>query len=163
MRNKNVVNYGVVDNVKPKQPMLNISGVTPPTNPESNSNQRANNPGTRNQGNINQGNNYNANPKPAPYRRKFAPLGKNLESAFRELLANKLITLPNMRDFEPQVKPPWWNDAHYCEYHINKGHCTNDRLRLKNLFQDLIDNGNIMVDGHKTNDDHEAFKSPLPN
>lgn len=33
MRNKNVVNDGVVDNVKPKQPMLNLSDVTPPTNP----------------------------------------------------------------------------------------------------------------------------------
>lgn len=93
--NKNVVNDGVLDNVKAKQPMLNLSDVTPPTNTQSNINQRTNtqgntnqrpsNLGTNNQGNINQGNinqGNNPNTKPIPYRRKFAPLGQTLESAF---------------------------------------------------------------------------------
>lgn len=68
-----------------------------------------------------------------------------------------------MRDFEPQVKPPWWNDTHHCEYHRRKGHRSNDCLRLKNLVQDLLDKGDITVDGHKTNDDHVAFRNPLLN
>lgn len=31
------------------------------------------------------------------------------------------------------------------------------------MVQYLLDKGDIMVDGHKINDDHEAFKNPLPN
>lgn len=27
----------------------------------------------------------------------------------------------------------------------------------------MIEKGDIMVNGHKTNGDHEAFKNPLPN
>lgn len=68
-----------------------------------------------------------------------------------------------MRDFEPQVKLSWWNDAHYCEYHRNKWHRTHNFLRLKNLVQDLLNNSDIMIDGHKNNDDHEAFKNQIPN
>lgn len=34
---------------------------------------------------------------------------------------------------------------------------------MKHLIQNLIDNGTITVDGHKTNESHLAFKTPLPN
>jgi hypothetical protein len=34
---------------------------------------------------------------------------------------------------------------------------------LWNLVQDLIDNGTITIKGHHTNNDHQAFKNPLPN
>lgn len=71
--------------------------------------------------------------------------------------------MPATRNFEPQVKPPWWNESHYCDYHRNKGHNTNNCMRLKNIVQDMIDKGDIMVDDHKTNGDHEALKNPLPN
>lgn len=36
-------------------------------------------------------------------------------------------------------------------------------MRLKNIVQDMINKGNLIVDVHKTNGDHEAFKHPLPN
>lgn len=36
-------------------------------------------------------------------------------------------------------------------------------MRLKNIVQDMIDRGDLTVDGLKTNGDHGAFKNPLPN
>lgn len=36
-------------------------------------------------------------------------------------------------------------------------------MRLKNIIQDMINRGDLTVDGLKTNDDHDAFKIPLPN
>jgi hypothetical protein len=33
---------------------------------------------------------------------------------------------------------------------------------LRDLVQDLIDNGTITIEGHCTNEDHQAFKNPLP-
>ena len=42
------------------------------------------------------------------------PIGESLESALRKLIIKKLITLPKVRDFEPKVKPSWWNDDDYC-------------------------------------------------
>lgn len=39
----------------------------------------------------------------------------------------------------------------------------NDCMRLKNIVQDMIDWGDLTVDGLKTNGDHRAFKNPFPN
>ena len=61
-----------------------------------------------------------------PKKRTFTPLGESLESALRKLITRKLITLPEVRDYEPTVKPSWWRDEDYCEYHRGKGHNTND-------------------------------------
>lgn len=36
-------------------------------------------------------------------------------------------------------------------------------MRLKNIFQDMIDKGDLTIDSHKTNGDHKAVKHPLPN
>lgn len=138
MRNKNIINDDVVDthNVKLKQPVLNLSENSTPTNNPKNK----------------------PKPAPTPYQRKFTPLGQSLKSTFKELLPNKLITLPDTQDFKPQVKPSWWNDTYHCKYHRSKGHRTNDYKILKNLVQDLLDKGDIIVEGHKTNHDHEYLK-----
>lgn len=143
-RNRNIVNDGIVNNnnVKPKQPVFNLSNHTTT---------------------IQQDNN-----KPKPtfnnlFCRKFTNIGEPLGSALKTLLANKLITLPEARDFEPKVKPTWWNDNHYCDFHRNKGHQTDDCQWLKHVIEDLIDNGVITVDGHKTNELHTTFETPLPN
>jgi hypothetical protein len=39
----------------------------------------------------------------------------------------------------------------------------NNYQELRNLVQDLIDNGTITIEGHHTNNNHQAFKNPLPN
>lgn len=81
----------------------------------------------------------------------------------RELLANGLITLLEAINWEPKVKPSWWNDADYCDFHNNKVHKMNDCMQLKHLVQYLIENKKVYVEGHQTNNYHSAFKIPLPN
>ena len=66
-----------------------------------------------------------------------------------------------MRDYEPTVKPSWWLDEEYCEYHRGKGHKMNDCQRLKNVIQDLVESGEVKINGHTTNDTHTEFKDPL--
>lgn len=63
----------------------------------------------------------------------------------RELIANELITLPKARNWKPKVKPSWWNDVDYCNFHKNKGHKTNDCIQLKHLVQDLIDSKKVFI------------------
>ena len=66
-----------------------------------------------------------------------------------------------MRDYELTVKPSWWQDEDYYEYHRGKGHKTNDCQKLKNVIQDLVESGEVKINGHTTNDTHTIFKDPL--
>lgn len=91
------------------------------------------------------------------------PLGQSLESVLKELLDEKLIQLQEARNWDPQVKPSWWNDLHYYHYHQNKGHMTKNCWQLKHAVQDLIDQKKVFVEGHQTNKYHTMFKNPLPN
>lgn len=90
-------------------------------------------------------------------------MGEPLENALRTPIANKIITLPNSRPYEPQLKPPCWNDVHHCEYYRNKGHKATKCMRLKHVVQDLIDYVTIKVDGPQNNEDHTSFKTPFLN
>lgn len=72
--------------------------------------------------------------------------------------------LPEVKPYEPgPLKPAWWNDNDYCEYHHTKGHKIVSCYKLKSLIQDLIDQGDITVDAKKesTNKDHTIFKDPF--
>lgn len=53
------------------------------------------------------------------------------------------------------------NETAFCEYHQNKGHKTSNYINLHHKIQDLIDDGDIVVDGHNKNSDHKAFKEPF--
>ena len=93
----------------------------------------------------------------------MTPLRDSYEIILKTLLAHGIITLPNnSRPYDPAVKPPWWRDDDYCNYHRNKGHTTDNFFKLKDIIQDLIKDGKIGVDGLIKNSDHKAFKEPLP-
>lgn len=82
---------------------------------------------------------------------------------FKTLLKNKILTpLDNTNPYDPQPRPNWWNESTYYEYHQNKGHKTSSCIQLRHKVQDLIDNGDIVVDGHNKNLDHQAFKDLFP-
>ena len=70
--------------------------------------------------------------------------------------------MDNPRPYDPQPCPPWWNKTSYCEYHQNKGHKVGNCINLHHKIQDMIDNGELVVDGHHKNSDHKAFKEPFP-
>lgn len=105
-RNHDVVNDGIVDNnnMKPKQPVFNLSNHSIIAQ---------------------QNNNHQKATIKNFFRRQFTNIGEPLQSTLKMLIANKLITLLEERNFEPKVKPSWWNDNHYCDFHRNKGHQTN--------------------------------------
>ncbi|GLJ28438.1 hypothetical protein SUGI_0559540 [Cryptomeria japonica] len=131
-----MVNYGVVDanTVRPKIILSRSSSTNNQVNTQGNS-------------------------KP---RRKYTPLGEPLESVFKKLVANKIITIPDNHPYEPKVKPNWWNDDEYCEYHKRKEHKIGNCHSLKNIIQDLIDRGDIEIEGHSSNQEHDMFKEAFP-
>lgn len=63
---------------------------------------------------------------PSKPPRKYTPLGEPIETTFKKLIANKIITIPDNPPYELKVKPAWWNDDEYCEYHKRKGHTTSN-------------------------------------
>lgn len=105
-----------------------------------------------------------SNKKPSDYKPwaidpkcEFTPLGESLESAMKTLLAKKIITLPEIKPFDPKPKLKWWKETDFYDFHRNKRHLTNNCIHLKHLIQDKIDNGEIIIDIHKTNNDHTIF------
>ena len=50
----------------------------------------------------------------------------------------------------------------YYEYYQYKGHKTLNCVNLSHKIQDLIDDGDVVVDGHNKNVDHKAFKEQFP-
>lgn len=124
------MNDGVVEDKNLKATPFNLSSGS-----IQNFNQTTKTPFNNNNNNLfnNQGTN-----KPRPFfnsnqRKKFTPMGEPLENSLRTLVSNKLLILSNSSPYEPKFKPSWWNDAHHCEYHRNKGHKTNESMKLKHM------------------------------
>ena len=80
---------------------------------------------------------------------EYTPLGETLDVVYKTLLQNKLISpLDNSWPYDPQPWPPWWNKTSFYKYHQNKGHKTSNYINLYHKIQDLIDDGDIVLDGH---------------
>ena len=101
--------------------------------------------------------------KPRKYtqRRVYMKLVEPYEVVLKTLLANNLLTLPPHCPSEVVVKPSWWREDHFCEYHWNRGHNTKKNFQLKDAIQDLIDSGTMFTNGLAKNFDHKVFKTPL--
>ena len=92
-------------------------------------------------------------------KREYTPLGEPLDVVYKTLLQKKLISpLDNTCPYNLQPWPQWWNETIFYEYHQKKGHKTSNNINLYHKIQDLIDDGDIVVDGHNKNIDHKAFK-----
>lgn len=90
-------------------------------------------------------------------------MGEPLDAVYKTLLQHKLISpMDNLHSYDPQPRPPWWNETSYCEYHQNKGHKVGNYINLRHKIQDMIDNGDLVVDGHHKKSDHKAFKESFP-
>lgn len=64
-----------------------------------------------------------------------------------------MITLPEIRIYEPgPFKSTWWNDNDFYDYHRTRGQKTTSCYKLENLVQDMIDQGDIMIDMDKTSE-----------
>ena len=78
----------------------------------------------------------------------FTNFCEPLEAIFQKLVDHNLMVFPNTRPFdENQPKPTWYRENEYCKYHHIKGHDTNNCFRLKVFLQNLVDDGEIEVEG----------------
>ncbi len=146
-KNKYVVNDGVVDTPKTKEPAFNLSNAI-----YAAKQQEGLKPQTFDKGS-----------KFAKKRCVYTPMVEPYEVVLKTLIANKLVTLPdNSRPYDPPVRPPWWREDHTCSYHRSKGHNTENCFKLKDVIQDLIEAGKVVIDGLVKNTDHKAFQKPLP-
>ena len=69
--------------------------------------------------------------------------------------------MENLHPYDPQPRQPWWNETSYYEYHQNKGHKVGNCINLCHKIQDMIDDGDPVVDGHHKNSNHKEFKEPF--
>lgn len=80
------------------------------------------------------------------------------EVVLKFFLAKKLITSPNnSHPYGPPVKPDWWQDDQYYNFHRKKGDNMKNLFKLKDIIQELIDQGKVITDGLVKNFDHEDF------
>ena len=99
-------------------------------------------------------------------RRQYTPLGESLEVIFHRLVVTNMVVYPQTKPFDENLlKPTWYRENKYCEFHKAKGHSTNRCMRLKNYIQDLIDRGDIELEGEEStsrNQNLRIYKDPFP-
>ena len=76
------------------------------------------------------------------------------------------MVFPNTRPFDenkPELK--WYRENEYCKYHRIKGHDTKKCIKLKVFIQNLVDDGEIEVEGGppSKNAKLEIFQKSFPN
>ena len=88
---------------------------------------------------------------------------ESYEVVLQIFLANKITMLPNnSRPYDPPLKPNWWRDDQYCNYHRKKGHNMENYFKLKDTIQDLIDQGKVTIYGLVKKPGHKDSKQPVP-
>lgn len=89
-------------------------------------------------------------------KKENSPLGETLEVIMHELVQQELIKINDSPIYgEPSFKLPWYNKYEQCEFPKIKGHTTNRCDTLKNIIQDIIDQGEIAIKGPSTKDDND--------
>lgn len=153
-KNREIVHDGVVDNITPKPAKVAFNLID---------NLKASRQAEKSLSDKQASRNRPRNSWATRPKREFTPLGEPLYVVYQTLLQHKILSpLDNTRPYNPHPHPLWWNETSYCEYHQNKGHKLLNCVNLCHKIQNLIDNGDIVVDGHNTNADHKAFKEPFP-
>lgn len=163
--NKNVTNDGVVDaKVVISALKQNTQTYQQPQNNNWNNMQE----NAVSQPSNNQINNLNNQGGPSPWnkyapKQKYTNLGESIESVMKKMVKKNLIKIPTYENYqEPQVKPPWYNENHLCDFRKIKGHTTANCMRLKNIIQDLIDEKIINVEQPAGNQDLKIYMNPMP-
>lgn len=148
-KNKQVVNDGVLDSPQPKdQGVLHWSSTIQAMKlnapPQQESRPR-----------------YQEKPKKEKFQ--FSKLGDSYGDVFKILISNNLVHPQDpTKHYITHIKPHWWDEKDFYKFHNGIGHTIENCWKLKHIIQDLIENGNLKVDGLNTNVDHKAFKEPLP-
>ena len=75
------------------------------------------------------------------------------------------MVFPNSHPFdENQPKSKWYRENEYCKYHHIKEHDTNKCIKLKIFIQNLVNDGEIEVEGGPSskNAKLKIFQKPFP-
>lgn len=82
--------------------------------------------------------------KPQQRQRNCTPLAKPNEDILKKLLDARLITLPKIRQEDPNgVRTQWYRDDEFCAFHHQRGHATKKYQHLRAIIQRVIDNGHV--------------------
>lgn len=80
----------------------------------------------------------------------LTPFGEPIDATLNKLIQTNMITFLEAIPYDPgPFKSSWWNDNNFCDCHCSKGHKTYSCYKLKNLIQDLIDQGDVILDTDK--------------
>ena len=91
----------------------------------------------------------------------YTKLAELYDVILKTFLANKFLTHPNnSHPYNPPIKPDWWKEDHFYNYHRSKGHNMDNCFKLKDVIQDLIDGGIVLIDSLVKNSNHKASKCP---
>jgi len=107
-------------------------------------------------------NNYSHDYDP---NRKFTNFREPLDAIFQKLVDHNLMVFPSTWTFdENQPKLKWYRENEYCKYHFIKGHDTNKYIKLKVFIQNLVNDGEIEVEGGppSKNAKLNIFQKPFP-
>ena len=101
-KNKSVVNDGVVDAPKTKEPVFNLSNVIYAMKQQE----------------ISKPQIFDKSSKFTKKRRVYTPMVEPYVVVLKTLIVKKIVTLPhNSHPYGPPVRPPWWREDHTCSYH----------------------------------------------
>lgn len=98
-------------------------------------------------------------------RIKFTYLSEYPYDILRKLYDHQVITLLEIRLEDTINKDSqWYNEEEYYHFHYKKFHDKNKYQTLKNVIQDLIDNGKLEVDNPFAipNQNLGIYQNPLP-
>ena len=65
-------------------------------------------------------------PKKYSQQQVYTKLVEPYDVVLKTLVANNLLTLPPPHPSDPIIKPSWWREDHFCEYHRNRGYHSNN-------------------------------------
>ena len=105
-KNKYVVNDGVVNILKLKESTFNLSNaIYAAKQQEAAKSQNVSRPQQTDK------------PKKYTQQRVYTKLAKPYDVVLKTLVANNLLMLPPPCPSEVVIKPSWWREDHFCEYH----------------------------------------------
>ena len=79
-------------------------------------------------------------------KRVFSRLGYDLSALLPVLLEKDLVVLKGPKP-DPSPLPEGFKMNEYCEFHMAKGHTTDNCITLRHAIQDLLEKGKITIPG----------------
>jgi len=90
--------------------------------------------------------------------RVFTPLDKSYTDIFNRFESLGILSSIGPTP-DPEIKPNYWKEDEFCEYHGGRGHTTENCFRLRYKIQDLIESGTIPLPTASRKDPNDVCRS----